>query len=71
MFTAILSIAGAVLAVAAIALFIIRAWPLLVSAWSWMLSAWDAIAGTLPDWILPIVLVALAVAAVSLIVKVV
>lgn len=71
MFTAILSIAGAVLAIAAIALFIIKAWPLLVSAWSWMLSAWDAIAETLPDWIMPIVLVALAVAAVSLIVKVV
>lgn len=71
MFTAILSIAGAVLAIAAIALFIIKAWPLLVTAWDWMWSVWDAFAATIPDWLMPLVLVALAVAAVSLIVKVV
>lgn len=59
------------LAVAAIALFIVKAWPLLVSAWNWMLSAWDAIISTVPEWLLPVLLVALAVAAVSLIVKVV
>lgn len=69
MFTAILAIAGVLALVAVAAWFFVEYGAVIADMWSWALGTMRGVTAIFPDWLLPFVLIALALAVISLIVK--
>lgn len=69
MFTAILSIAGVLALVAVAAWFFAEYGAKIAEMWSWALETIQGVTATFPDWVLPFVLIALVLAVISLLVK--
>lgn len=69
MFTAILSIAGVLALVAVVAWFFVEYGSKIVELWSWGMETAQSVIGVFPDWVLPFVIIALVLAVVSLLVK--